>query len=186
MGLADFQPTIWLAAEKYLLKDVSVQVDAGYIIRNIQQPGKLYDAFHIRTELRFYTGNVREGKKSTMNPYVAGQIFYKQQRFYDSRQVCAQPWETVSSKLFGEMYVCKSGTITDKYKYDRYVYGTHLKYGWQWIYPHGFILDMYAGLGIRKIEEYYSATNGYPDNLEDEISFYPGITGGIKIGWMLN
>lgn len=118
-----------------------------------------------------------------MNPYLAAQLFYKQERFYMNRDICPHPWETANNMVFGDYQYCKDGTVTDEYKYNRYVYGVHIKYGWQRVWKSGLILDMYTGLGVRKIEEYYSETDGYPNNLKDRVSFYPSFTGSVKIGW---
>ena len=158
LTLIDVDATLQLAAERFLGKRWSVQQEIGYGWWTWNNSGNNttneqrnhYQTWRFRTEGRYYLSNFEE---NNFGKYVALEILYK--------QVSYPQTQTIGRNCMNGR--CDYYEIAD-YLYVRRVAAGHIKVGLQGIVGKRFLVDFFAGIGIRQIEVRYE---GLPkDNIQ--------------------
>jgi hypothetical protein len=177
-ALIDIDATLQIAAERFLGKRWSVQQEIGYGWWNLnsqsnsqnsnpnnnQQPGNDYKTWRFRTEGRYYINNYEE---SNMGLYVAGEFLYK--------RVSYPQTQTIGRDCIDGG--CNYFQVVD-YLYVRRVMAGHFKVGLQSIIGKRFLVDFFAGIGLRYIQVRHE---GKP---QDDIREYQDY--GVGLGSLFN
>ncbi len=199
LSLIDLDPTLQVAVEIPLRPNWSIQQEVGYGWPKLglfnYQPDlapKSKSTFRARTEIRYYFSpgyRHQVGLKSgPAGFYMAGEALYKQLNHARST--------TQSLTANGVLFPQPTTRIT------RQIYGMHAKIGYQAVVSRAgktpqFVVDVYMGVGFRIISVRQTGGAALQGRAFDAWSFTrfepldgtlrkPSVSGGVKIGWMIN
>jgi len=190
-------PTLSADLEVSLQNNIRLQGGVGIIFPGLQfipfslnnDPFEKMSGYRLRAEGRFFSF-----KKPTR--YFATEISMRHLIIKQTIGIGMEPSESINEWGFTQQNFAYF--INTDMLFHRFNTTFNLKYGFEKIYDNGFVLDMYAGLSMRKI---YTRTwtdipeggtvpmiaNGLNWNLGDRISrlyFTPIV--GVKVGFVLN
>lgn len=194
--LLDPDATIQAGAEMRISTRNSVQFEAGFgrkgfaIVTDDKENFTDWSVWRVRSEWRHYTNRYRTNKRKNirirsdfpLGNYIAIEGFIKQ----------------IDGKKNSRLYTPESTYSTVEQSINRFVWGSHIKWGRQLAFPGAtpaslsrVLLDFYGGIGIR-----YGSTQtnpvvescgcGFGPSRFAQGSFLsPSIAAGLKIGFAL-
>ncbi|MBN4081507.1 hypothetical protein JYU23_00095 [bacterium AH-315-C07] len=177
MGLIEPEPVIKADLEVVLNKRISFQQEIGQFLANgrwIDRDNQSVSGFITKSEIKIFLDDINDSGIPGYGLYISGQAFYK--------------FHQLTSTFTYNKYDNVTGNSKEVYSEantEKVVYGFHGKIGFQKIFKNGFVLDSYAGAGLRFKNEKYTSTYDEPeyDDSYNIRSIEPGITAGVKIGY---
>lgn len=203
LSLLDLDPTVQAAVEIPLKPNWTLQPEVGYGwqqlgLFNYQTLSKPKSTIRARTQIRYYFSPslTRQGtgtaKSIPSGFYGAGELLFKQMDHKTDRSVSS------STGVVTQPIVAR-----ESINIRRNVYGIHANVGYQGTISRkhpNFVVDVYMGVGFRIVS--VRQTSGLPvvaanGAVGESFGFSrfvpidsrlrkPSVTGGVKIGWMIN
>lgn len=187
LGLFDVDNTFQVGVEiPFPNKRFTFQQEAGYGHSSFnawyhdgrERPDK--QTFKIRSQLRFYFYEKKWGRS-----YVAGEYLFKRVEHHETQWV-GQDCSNGSCGYFENKNV----------RFGKFSNAGHVKFGWQFYFSNRMTLDVYTGLGLRKVR-YSTLTPGvgraqpqdswvwWSSNWSDQSELMPSVAMGFQIGFAL-
>ena len=184
--LLDPLPSLQFAVEHKIARRHSLQHELGYVAPLLHgnsynsSTGKNLNGIRIRNEYRYY---ITPDESGLGGFYCAPEIlliFLSYQKTGTFGQRCEEPFD------------CAYFERKD-YEVRKQVYAFHPKIGYQWV-SRRFVIELYGGLGIRKVRIQHLDNPGFRGWNEDGYNWFdkgegkydlPSMSFGMKIGFLL-
>ena len=184
--LLDPLPSLQFAVEHQIARRQSLQHELGYIAPLLYGSsynssfGRNLNGIRIRNEYRYYIAPDESGLGGFYFAPEILLIFLGYQETGTFGQHCE------------ELFACAYFERKD-YKVRKQVYAFHPKIGYQWV-NRRFVIELYGGLGIRKVRIQHLDKPGFREWNEDGNNWFdkgegkydlPSMSFGMKIGFLL-